>query len=435
MITAVEHMLATKLDEDRKREILLPLSLGGLGLADLHLEAENGYVASVLATLQRWRGIVPDSSAFLQTWVNNQQPDSSLQVALQSASFRQNKAADVGIKHIKLPPLGSAVLSFSNTKKLQQQLSRVVHLHTKYTLINTTLKTVAERAMFRSKSGPASSAFLQAVPSDRGLTMSNQDFVAAVRLYLRLPLVEFLGGDVRMHCFCAKISKSSGAPVLCDEHHVMNCAGSNARTSRHDTLKNNFHEMLQSTHLQPRLEQLAGVVGQAPLLFDVTAKDVDALGTHLKLDITVRNPATKKGAGQAAIRTLYAATRAVKEKNDKYGPLLDTHDRFLAVAFETFGAMHPNVREAIVIASRRVNHVPVDSATFAAPTFLTYWTQRFSVCLWRENAKLAALVVGRSAALRGHWSQDDDSGPSSSTAAVEAAVGDEHEGDSSDDDE
>lgn len=391
----------------QQSEITLPLSLGGLGLANLEEEAPSAYLASALAAIQRWRGSIADGNQFLQSWVTSDS-ESSLQSAFDCVKKMQAEAAKVNIKTVKLPELTSDLLRFTNTKKLQHQLNDVLYHHKKYYLMNTVIPDVGEKAKFRCKSGPAASAFLQAIPSDRGLAMANQEFSIALRMYLRLPILKSLGGDDELLCHCnnprmSRTTQRLAPPTFCTEDHIFNCRGQNARTSRHDILKNNIHEMFQSTSLQPQFEQLAGVSQGETLLFDITVKDVDAFGTHLKLDATVRNPCAKKIKGQAAIRTLYAANRGTKDKETKYAPVLVRNDRFLPLAFETYGAMHPNIREAISIAAKRVNDVPLDSATYSAPTFTTYWVQRLSVCLWRENASLASYVVGRSVAMRGHW--------------------------------
>ena len=57
--------------------------------------------------------------------------------------------------------------------------------------------------------------------------------------------------------------------------------------------------------------------------------------------------------------------------------------------------MHDGVQQLISELAIKAGHLSPDSATWAAPTFTSYWIQRFSTALWRENAQLAAHIVSK----------------------------------------
>ena len=54
-----------------------------------------------------------------------------------------------------------------------------------------------------------------------------------------------------------------------------------------------------------------------------------------------------------------------------------------------------HVFRLIQLLSKRVGGVAPDSATWTASTFTSYWLQRLSCCLWRENARTIALIANQ----------------------------------------
>ena len=99
---------------------------------------------------------------------------------------------------------------------------------------------------------------------------------------------------------------------------------------------------------------------------------------------------------RAAVTTLAAANEGVRDKHRTYDAYIGPSDTFLPLAFETFGAMHPNISELITRCARRVSNVAPDTSSYLAPTFATYWTQRLSCTLMRENCRLVNLVIDQS---------------------------------------
>ena len=90
---------------------------------------------------------------------------------------------------------------------------------------------------------------------------------------------------------------------------------------------------------------------------------------------------------------MHAANEGYKDKVDFYKPHLKSDDTFIPVVFETFGAMHQGVRDLVSLMSQRANNAPPADAAYTSPTFSTYWTQRISATLWRENARMITAVA------------------------------------------
>eukprot|EP00042_Codosiga_hollandica_P024761 m.106000 g.106000 ORF g.106000 m.106000 type:complete len:189 (-) comp51669_c0_seq7:73-639(-) len=147
-------------------------------------------------------------------------------------------------------------------------------------------------------------------------------------------------------------------------------------------------------------------------------ENLEAARTRHKVDVTIRNPHASHLITTASKQQLHAANEGVKEKKQKYSAYIAEGERFFPLAMETFGGIHDQIREFVGLASWRVNNVAYDSNTYTAPTFSTYWLQRLSVTLWRENAKMVHLVAQRTRALRGEHGYHDDVEPAGTLAAV-----------------
>jgi hypothetical protein len=83
------------------------------------------------------------------------------------------------------------------------------------------------RARLRSVASPCASAWLEALPAARSLTLSDSEFPVALRKRLRLPTLPH--GAPTITCFCGK------APAATDSVHAHTCPTPNVlRVLRHD---------------------------------------------------------------------------------------------------------------------------------------------------------------------------------------------------------
>jgi hypothetical protein len=362
-------------------------------LTDIRLAA---YLASLLATIQQWRRYCADDSALLSSWAASASLSAHLTLfhpIVQSATAALNDT-------LVFPVSSRDALVFSNTNKLQKRLVEFVDINTVKLLKQQSLTTNLSRAQYLSKTARGARAFLQACPTDAGLALSNDAVIMSLRLWLRLPLLPLFDAPPAITCFC-------NPSTLLSEEHILNCNGLAARDVRHNTLVLCFQEMLRAAVINPvLLEPRASNKSNVHYRFDLAVDAYDSASKNLKLDVTVRNPQAKAMVVSAAAKSLAACEDAVAYKHRKYAEFLTPNDKFMPLALESFGAMHSNIFELVAGCAQRVGNLPPDSSCFLAPSFSTYWLQRISCTLMRENSRLINVIVGSS--VRNYGVQDDD---------------------------
>ncbi len=447
--TCLEAM-PEEIDSITRKEIGLPRTNGGFGLPELKNGCELAYFSSVFNVVQTWLLYKKADAPLLQSWI--QDPDdfvtplpqklsnfnivkelkSCLQKshhiasqAVQAKSAKPDKAnktsgGDAGSKSkpktskSKAPPdstttPSSSVIQHSfalsilpanlpgmlviqKKRSLQPILMKckaAVDVHEFYTQCLTTNE---ERAQFNSKRGVGASAFLRALPSEPGLTFDNKNFMLALRLHLRLPVLHKFGIKAGVPC-CCNHENSNGKDMRLTEGHLLNCHAFNVMNDRHEALKNVFVSLLRFCKLVPGFEDLAGPGTGRINRWDVTADRYNQHNQDLKVDVTVTNPATRHMAPRAAFKQGAAALKARNKKNKKYKSFLKPSDDFFPLVFETFGYIDTPVLGLLCTLAERVNNVPPETATWTAPTFKSYAVQRLSCCLWKENAKAVNTII------------------------------------------
>jgi hypothetical protein len=388
-----------------KSEVQLPIRMGGLGLTPLQHTGYQAYLSSLWLTISSWRKILPDNSHIIQalTCDNLQDPLAlELNNSLKYASDLVNNyiqftsgttaPANRGL-HVTLPANPSAILKSDMPHRLYHHLNTMQFDIAAARLFQNHLRTNAERAQFRSKQGFGAGAFLQALPSDKFLEFSNNDFTLALRSWLRLPILPLFNLRGSEACHCRRIDVTTTDDTVCDEVHLLNCNSDGWMSKRHDALVSTIQAMAQSCRLRPVLEPLARVQANSQHRFDIAIDRADSSLSNLKLDITVRNPQAKAAQARAASYFMYVANEAVSQKTALYKRHLTASDKFLPLAFETFGAMHSNVRDLVSLLAKLANHMPPSDAAYTSPTFTAYWIQRLSATLWRENARMMSGVA------------------------------------------
>ncbi len=164
-------------------------------------------------------------------------------------------------------------------------------------------------------------------------------------------------------------------------------------TTRHKAIVNTFHEMLTSVDHVVTLEPAAAPGTRHHDRFDFACSRINSLGKNIKADVTIRNPLATATLNKAAKTQLTVANNAVAEKETHYKKYIGPNDIFLPLVFETFGAMHRHVRALVAQSAARTQNTPPPNSTWASPTFTSYWIQRLSVCLWRENAQSVSTIT------------------------------------------
>jgi hypothetical protein len=388
-------------------ESSFPLAKGGLALPILEQQRHIAYLASSTAVIQTWRNYLSDDNPLLTSWLDDATPtrgSEQLRTCVAAAHHIMHKANNEqtssspfqGPVASSLPANLHDIVNFTATQGLQHKLSQLQYSAQCAHYRNTFLLSQHDRAQYLSKTGPGAAGFLQAIPSDPSLKMNNTQFTISLRMWLRMPILPLLNCPPDLACHCNRFDSTTNSYVKCDEIHIINCAGENARTQRHNDIVATFQQMYQSVMLQPVIEPMATAPNQSLARHDLSLDD--GRGNVLKLDITVRSPLAHATLTQAAMHPLHVACKGVQEKITKYTPMLSANDKFVPIAIETFGGLHQYVQQQISFASLRANHLPPASATYAAPTFQSYWMQRISCTLWKANANLLSFVIRRTVA-------------------------------------
>jgi hypothetical protein len=253
----------------------------------------------------------------------------------------------------------------------------------------------AHKRQFLSKSGYGASAFLQTVPSEQGLSMSNRHFTIALRLRFRLPILPFFGAEAGMPCFCGR-SLRNGSTVKVSEEHLLNCNGNSMLSTRHNFIRDVLIAMIASVGLKADREARCSLDPHILRRYDISVDRATDGAANLRLDITIVNPNAVGVPAEASTRALVAAERQVQHKIAEYSGFLSACDKFMPLAFEVHGSMHANIQELLSIMSLRVHHAAPMQAAWTASTFAQYWTQRLSVAQQRLIAANVDTLVSKS---------------------------------------
>ena len=390
---------ANEITPQLRQEISLPLRLGGLDVGQLSERRHICYLASCALAISTWQHWVPTTHQLLQGWTKGASPVSvQLQEALHKSSQvvssycnLKERTPTSGMSTLALPDRAEGLLRFNNPDRLQQKLTTLDSKVKLEEILSAYLKTNRDKAQFLSKLGPGAAAVFFAIPSERSLQISNDDFSVITRLWLRLPLIGHLDMEPNTPCSCTRPSK--GTQVICTDDHLLLCNSGGSFSRRHDAIVREIATLLKTCGLQFELEPHVDPTGSCQLRYDITVFGATDANSKIHLDVSVRNPLASDIVVQAATRPLCAADKGVEEKYNLYSDFVGAGDLFIPLVFETFGAMHSGIQQFLACVGGRTGQEPPPSATWAAPTFGAYQLQRFSAALWRENARCARRVA------------------------------------------
>ncbi|CAE7580069.1 unnamed protein product [Symbiodinium natans] len=204
--------------------------------------------------------------------------------------------------------------------------------------------TLTERALLRSEAEPGARAFLAAVPGS-GRCMEPAAFVAELRQRLHMP-------DAPADVWCPRCD----GILDTHSHHAGLCAAGGERTLRHNALRDILASWAGRAGMQPEKEKPGLLLPQRPDDSSNSRRrpaDIflpSYLGTPAALDLAVTGPQRQGVVGEAAQKSLAAATAYADLKKAH----LDTAQlcqaqgvRFLPLVAETTGAWEPEAGKLI----------------------------------------------------------------------------------------
>jgi hypothetical protein len=407
-LIAASRLLEVDLPVERwlADEISLPLKHGGLGLTNLSKSCHIAYLSSVCNVMTIWQRFIGKFHPFLKDWTSGSSQQRTPASSELQQSLSQTWDMLDGYTHLSQPPehhrrqvvprlpkVAADLLCFEKVSSLQSSLMSIKSDLDKASFVANHLTLDAHRRQFISKSGYGASAFLQTVPSEQGLSISNRHFTIALRLRFRLPILTHFGTEAGMPCFCGRILR--GNIIKVSEEHLLNCNGNSMLSTRHNFIRDVLIAMIKSVGLKADREARCSLAPGVLQRYDISVDRATDGAANLRLDITMVNP-NAAGHQADALQPLAAANRAVQHKIHQYSQFLEACDKFMPLAFEVFGSMHGNVQELLSLMSLRVHHSAPMQAAWTASTFAQYWTQRISVAQQRLLAANIDTIITKS---------------------------------------
>ena len=386
------------LSDRAKQQIRLPLAKGGLGLPSLVQVSNLAYLASSMNFIQTLRSHVSDGHSFFKHMLPPDPPNppggppaSPLAAPLAVAHAVVKATRTDGIEHrnfaAALPTKCSELLKFTQVRRIQHTFTTYLH-DANVNQFRQALHTTELKAWYNAYSAPHASAYLMTIPSERALVLSNRDMLIALRSRHNLPVSTHLGFDDTLFCFCGKNH------AMCNDDHLLNCNGAKQMERRHHGLIGIADSAFQAVSLKPvRERKLDNYNNSKPKRFDLSQENPIPGVFFANFDLTCVNALCKTYIAQTAKEPLGAAKIAAKHKYDAYAPLVNPGEFFTPLPVEAQGGIGDEIVGVLKALSYKVNHAPPPNATWASPSFVSYWIQVLSCHIMRANAHNIELTL------------------------------------------
>jgi hypothetical protein len=313
------------------------------------------------------------------------QQDTSAQNDLPSAAGSSTSAGALldfssdSLRHIPLSLPSLLQLAGQRSGKLQHSLMHCVNRVSFHQLFCSS--TDLERSRILSQSHRGANAWIEASPLDHTLTLTDREFLWAMRY--RLGSETLRREDVAIACRCLD-GKPPGSHVSLT--HMSSCKFGGGAIKRHDTVVNQIFQMLRASGMRARLEPRAqhdfrpafGKGGP-----DIQANDA---GRDFFVEIMIKDQSQPSLLSKSSSTPRVAAAVGEAEKRDKYfDKATSLNYDLIPATFEEAGAFSKSSLELIHICARaafrngRIQEVLGNP--WPAHTFSGYWTQRLSVAL------------------------------------------------------
>ncbi len=356
-----------------RRQMTLPISMGGLGLRSTARTAPAAFLGSWSRSTSMLSSRIPSLSDAVTVGVET--GGLHFQTALRAA----RDALPASARQL-LPPFHQ--LGLGAVPDIQAQLTRAIEMEAAEVL-RESMEDSSGRVRLLSESGVGAGAFLGAVPCMQSLRFTHECFTTAVRLRLGLPHPALAG--IR-RCECGE-ELSEG---IAAGQHLLRCSRGGERTLTHDGIRDALYFILRDSGFSVRREAR----GIFPLregetegrVMDLVTADPQG-GPRLLVDVTVADPI--RSAAESAVERGHAARVAEAAKAAKYADH-SPDDTLIPAAVETFGCFGGPFDRLLRMCARRTAALRVaDEGQVGeeASRLLTYYRQRISVSLQRSQAR------------------------------------------------
>ena len=228
------------------------------------------------------------------------------------------------------------------------------------------------KAIVRSTmDSPLSSQLMNAIPTEKGLSLYPQQMRTALRLLLGVPID--LGCQT---CVC-------GRPMDHYASHALSCKRGGGMIMRHDMLKRFFEKMCNAAGISTRMEPLHFFPddNKKP---DLVLYHHGSQGKDVAIDFSLLNP-TNPGSLKTSARDGQALlyTRELQKFRSYDSKCQQLGHIFMPSVFSVFGGTtRRNMLLVVDPIIRRISKKYFVAPNWAAPDKRTYWLQRLIVAIW-----------------------------------------------------
>lgn len=395
-VMKVAHTIIGITREDKDKydaQIQSPLSMGGFGLISAERIAAAAYIAGAENTLRH-------SPAFANIW-NEDEPlpsaspmyhaiSDSLQrvTALTSALIKECEAKYVGddIKDIStlLPDSTNTFIQYFKSRPSSVIQSTVTHrISTLSFIARVSLAARAEKngrstiARLQSLKETGAALWLQTLPTEKALTLSDDKWIWPARLRLGMPVPT-------THTMCSKCRRSDA--YARDSWHALSCTALSgaAMTDRHNDVLMKLAQFATLAQLNNRTEPASLDHDHSKKRPDIqiTLPDKTLLG-----DVTVTHPTShswKHKACKQGIETIGDIRERMK--NALYADMAAANDMdFIAIVLYTHGGLH---RSALRFIQRLTNSLDPVTSLLSRSEFNFMLRQHIAIAVQRGNATI-----------------------------------------------
>ena len=418
-----EAMLNRQLSNEQWQQATLPISCAGLGLGSAVKACQSGFLAShlnAITVLQSTFREAPEAtpsriqpaiiSAISRLHTNQGSAlRQSLEETISNIASKFNNYAHANDSLLPLPITHEAkafiaevtslypasitlpaITENINPEKFQH------HVHMVYTVDD--FKEVFGRAneeecaRLISQTQPGAGAFLQVVPLEPALRLSNNEFDYAVCRWLNIKGCTTASSIA--HCAC-------NANITPTELHLEGqCNCGPGRIERHDNMTREVRSMLQNAGCTvPPREPRAQVVGLGNGGGDIEVRGINKQGHIEVYDVQITHPQLPSNLQAGSARVPRAAiTKEEDSKRNKYEAAYQSANIvFRPLVWEVPGGFSDIIIKLISRCAKLAgNQLPTGVAqTWTTTKFSQYWMQRLSVALQRNTARMVLQAVAR----------------------------------------
>jgi hypothetical protein len=278
---------------------------------------------------------------------------------------------------VTLPRYTADLVTFKDTRKLQHALS--THYHNYLYHQFTSKLSDQDLRVFNTACGNHAAAYLQAIPSEPALTLSNSEMLISLCHYLNISVVDKMGGNPELECYC------NTKNIKCTDYHLLNCGGHDHFRKRHEAISNTILSLVGLANLTPETEGKCTANPNDTHRFDISIPFFNDLN-YIHMDVTIVNALCNTYKASTLAGPNGTVKVAEQLKHAKYDGYIFQQEQFKPLALEAQGAIGVEFEAFLTTLSFLVGNKAPEQTTWAASTFKQYALQRVSCILRKSNA-------------------------------------------------